>query len=44
MSKQLELAALENRYNRLAMNGKNIEGQGVMRKLARKIRKLKKNM
>jgi len=44
MSKESTLAALKNRHARLAMNGKNIQGQGVMRKLERKIRNLKKEI
>lgn len=40
MSKNSELIALKDRYHRLSMNGKNLEGQGVMRKIARKIRTL----
>ena len=39
-----ELNALRSRYQRLRQNGKNIEGQGVMRKIARKIRNLEKEL
>jgi hypothetical protein len=35
------LGALEARYNRLRDNGKNVNSQGVLRKIARKIRLLK---
>lgn len=35
------IVTLEERYNRLKRNGKNSEGQGVLRKLARKINKAK---
>jgi len=35
----LELEALLCRKNKLLMNGKNSEGQGVLRKIDRKIRK-----
>lgn len=39
---ELKLAGLQSRYDRLARNGKNIEGtSGVLRKLARKIRHTK---
>ena len=38
-----ELEALMARKHRLLQNGKNIEGQGVLRKINRQIRKLKKN-
>lgn len=42
---ELKLAALKSRYDRLARNGKNIEGtSGVLRKLARKIRHTKEAM
>jgi len=42
---QSELAATQSRYDRLAHNGKNIEGfSGVLRKLARKIRHLKEEI
>lgn len=35
---------LEQRYQRLLMNGKNVEGAGLMRKLRRKINKAKKGI
>lgn len=35
------IAMLEARKNRLIRNGKNSEGQGVLRKIEREIRKLK---
>lgn len=34
--------ALRDRYNRLLRNGKNSDGQGVLRKLARAIRAAEK--
>ena len=36
------LEVLKEKRNRLLQNGKNIEGQGVIRKLNRKIRNLEK--
>lgn len=42
MSKETQLAALESRKQRLERNGKNSEGQGVLRKINRQIRNLKK--
>lgn len=42
MSKETHLAALYDRKNKLERNGKNSEGQGVLRKINRQIRKLKK--
>lgn len=36
------IAALESRKHRLERNGKNSEGQGVLRKINRQIRNLKK--
>lgn len=41
MSKVTQLAALEARKNKLLRNGKNSEGQGVLRKIDRQIRKAK---
>lgn len=35
---------MEDRYNRLLRNGKNSEGQGVLRKIRRKINKAKKGI
>ena len=35
-----KIAAYQCRYNRLKANGKNLEGEGVLRKIQRKIRKL----
>lgn len=37
-----KLEVLLEKRNRLLQNGKNVEGQGVIRKLDRKIRRLKK--
>ena len=39
----LSIAAMENRLARLLANGKNSEGQGVCRKLRRKIMKAKQS-
>lgn len=44
MSKQSELKTLKSRRNRLMMNGKNVEGRGVLRKIERKIRNLQKDI
>lgn len=44
MNKELELAALENRYNTIFSRGKTAEGEGVLRKIRRKIRKVKAEM
>lgn len=41
MAKNTSLAALLDRKNKLERNGKNSEGQGVLRKINRQIRKLK---
>ena len=41
---QMEMDALKNRYHRLATNGKNEDSRGVLRKIRRKIRLLKKTM
>lgn len=35
---------MEDRYNRLLHNGKNSEGQGVLRRIRRKINKAKKGI
>lgn len=42
MSKETHLAALYSRKNKLERNGKNSEGQGVLRKINRQIRRLEK--
>lgn len=42
MNKQLELKALVGRYNLILSRGKTAEGEGVLRKIRRKIRKLEK--
>lgn len=42
MTKETQLAALYDRKNKLERNGKNSEGQGVLRKINRQIRKLEK--
>ena len=41
MSKETQLAALYGRKQKLEKNGKNSEGQGVLRRINREIRKLK---
>lgn len=41
MTKETQLAALYCCKNKLERNGKNSEGQGVLRKINRQIRKLK---
>lgn len=40
MTKETHLAALYGRKQKLERNGKNSEGQGVLRKIERQIRKL----
>ena len=42
MSKETQLAALYGRKQKLERNGKNSEGQGVLRKINRQIRNLQK--
>ena len=42
MNKQLELKALVGRYNLILSRGKIAEGEGVLRKIRRKIRNLEK--
>ena len=44
MNKELELRALKGRYNLIISRGKTAEGQGVLRKIGRKIRKLEKEL
>ena len=44
MSKETQLAALYDRKNRLEKNGKNSEGNGVLRKINRQIRNLEKQV
>ena len=44
MSKETQLAALYSRKQKLERNGKNAEGQGVLRKINRQIRNLQKQM
>lgn len=44
MTKELELEMLESRYARLAESAKNLKCPGVLRKLRRKIRNLKKEL
>lgn len=42
MPKVTELEAAKSRYNLIMSRGKTAEGQGVLRKVLRKIRKLEK--
>lgn len=42
MNKDQELKALKSRYNLIMSRGKTTEGEGVLRKIRRKIRKLEK--
>lgn len=42
MDKESGLKALKARYNLIMSRGKTAEGQGVLRKIARKIRNLEK--
>lgn len=42
MTIESQIAALYDRKNRLEKNGKNSEGNGVLRKINRQIRNLKK--
>lgn len=44
MNKELELRALKSRYNLIMSRGKTAEGQGVLRKIGRKIRKVEKKI
>ncbi len=44
MNKELELKALKSRYNLILSRRKTAEGEGVLRKINRKIRKLEKEM
>lgn len=44
MSKETQLAVLYDRKNRLEKNGKNSEGNGVLRKINRQIRNLEKQV
>ena len=41
MNKESKLKALKSRYNLIMSRGKTMEGQGVLRKIGRKIKKLK---
>lgn len=42
MPKVTELEVMKSRYNLIMSRGKTAEGQGVLRKVLRKIRKLEK--
>lgn len=44
MNKDLELKSLKNRYNIIMSRGKTAEGEGVLRKIRRKICKLEKEL
>jgi hypothetical protein len=44
VDKNLELAGLKNRFSTILSRGKTSEGSGVLRKIARKIRKLQKEL
>ena len=44
MTKEFELMAAENRYAKLAESPKNFKCPGVLRKLRRKIRNLRKEI
>lgn len=44
MTKETQLAALYDRKNKLEKNGKNSEGNGVLRKINRQIRNLEKQV
>lgn len=44
MNKTSELNALKSRYNLILSRGKTTEGEGVLRKILRKIRKLEKEL
>lgn len=44
MPKITELEAMKSRYNLIMSRGKTAEGQGVLRKIARKIRNLEKEL
>ena len=44
MNKDLELKSLKSRYNIIMSRGKTAEGEGVLRKIRRKIRKLEKEL
>ena len=39
MTKEQKVAILKDRYNKLNQNGRNIKSPGVLRKLARQLRK-----
>lgn len=44
MNKELELKALKSRYNLIMSRRKTMEGEGVLRKIRRKIQKLEKEL
>lgn len=44
MDKASELRALKSRYGLIMSRGKTSEGQGVLRKISRKIRKLEQEL
>lgn len=44
MNKELRLEALKSRYNLIMSRRKTMEGEGVLRKIRRKIQKLEKEL
>lgn len=44
MNKESALKALKGRYNLILSRGKTAEGEGVLRKIRRKIRRLEKEL
>lgn len=44
MTKDSQLTALKSRYKIIMSRGKTTEGEGVLRKIGRKIRKLEKGL
>ncbi len=44
MNKEFELKVLKSRYNLILSRGKTMEGEGVLRKIRRKIRKLEREL
>lgn len=43
MDKDFQIKTIENRLNKLEQNGKNVKSPGVVKKLNRQIRNLKKD-
>jgi len=44
VSKESELRVLKSRYNLILSRGKTMQGEGVLRKISRKIQKLEKEL